>query len=78
MLKIKDLSVLEEHGFKRKQSVYGYYYYIFSKEYWNAWLVVYEEKKWLSIEVDDDINDICDECLDKFYELIQAGLVEKV
>ena len=78
MLKIKDLSALEEHGFKRKQSGDGYYFYNFSKEYWNAWLVVYEGNKCLTIEVDYDINDICDECLDKIYDLIKDGIVEKV
>jgi Fe2+ or Zn2+ uptake regulation protein len=78
MLKIKDLSVLEEHGFLEKTDQYGYYYYIYSEENWDACLIVYEEGKWLTIETDYDIDDICDECLDKLYDLIKLGLVEKV
>ena len=78
MLKIKDLSVLEEYGFEKKTNEWFVEYYRFPKEYCGSWLTIYPITKIINIELDYDITDVADICLDKIYELIQAGLVEKV
>ena len=78
MLKIKDLSFLEEHGFEKKTHEWFVEYYRFPKEYCGSWLTIYPITKIIEIELDYDIKDVSYICLDKLYELIQAGLVDKV
>ena len=78
MLKIKDLSVLEEYGFEKQTCEFVGEYYRFPKEYCGAWLTIYQITKTINIELDYDITDVADICLDKIYELFQKGLVEKV
>ena len=78
MLKIKDLSVLEEHGFEKRTGEFVGEYYRFPKEYCGSWLTIYPITKIIEIELDYDIKDVSYICLDKLYELFQKGLVEKV
>ena len=78
MLKIKDLSVLEEHGFEKKTNEWFVEYYIFPEDYCGSWVTIYPITKAINIELDYDITNVSDICLDKIYELFQKGLVEKV
>lgn len=80
MLKIKDnvdLKELEKYGFKNvsyKNYVYKPKVDIDLNEIW----VDGDTKKIHIIDCDSDVGYIVDENLDKLFELIQAGLVEKV
>ena len=80
MLKIKDnidLEELKKFGFKKAKSTGGdiYYYPV----YWNYGLyieVTVNVDRTISLDVNDE--DFSSEDIDIFYDLIQAGLVEKV
>ena len=79
MLKIKDnvdLKELEKYGFRNvsyKNYVYTPKVDIDINEIW-----VDDTKKIDIIDCDRDVGHIVDENLDKLFELIQNGLVEKV
>lgn len=80
MLRIKDnvdLTILEKYGFKNvsyKNYVYRPKVDIDLNEIW----VDGDTKKIHIIDCDSDVGHIVDENLDKLFELVQAGLVEKV
>ena len=77
MLKIKDsvdLKELEKFGFKEDKQTY---YYSIASNYGNdVELRVWKEDRTLLLEV--DYEEFFTEDIDVFYDLIEAGLVEKV
>ncbi len=80
MLKIKqevDLKELEKFGFKNV----SYKNYVYTPKVdidLNEIRVDSDTKKIYITDSDSDVGHIVDENLDKLFELIQAGLVEKV
>lgn len=84
MLKIKDsveLSELEKFGFERSKSCEAYYKDILSNTLHKGYSIVvyiYTKTRKIEIEFDTDILIITDVPVDLIFDLIQAGLVEKV
>lgn len=83
MLKIKDnvdLKVLEKYGFRHCQTSMEKYFYTYYLD--NEFdLTIYEQDKILRLgycPIDDTGSYADTNYLDKLYDLIQAGLVEKV
>ena len=80
MLKIKDnvdLNELEKIGFKKTKSTGGeIYYYPITWNYGLYIEVVVNIDRTISLDV--NYEDFSSEDIDIFYDLIQAGLVEKV
>lgn len=77
MLRIKDsvdLKELEKFGFKEFKKIYSY---SIASNYGNAVeLSVWKEDRTIALVV--DYEEFFTEDIDVFYDLIQAGLVEKV
>lgn len=80
MLKIKDnvdLKQLEKFGFKKTKSTGGdIYYYPIAWNYGLYIEVAVNVDRTISLDV--NYEDFSSEDIDIFYDLIQAGLVEKV
>lgn len=77
MLRIKDnvdLKELEKFGFKEFKQVY---FYTIASNYGNVVeLKVWKEDRTITLDI--DYEEFFTEDIDVFYDLIQAGLVEKV
>lgn len=81
MLKIKDnvdLKELEKFGFELDEDMGQYFYYGFTEPWCNSEIRIYakQESRKISIGFDSCVNP-CG-IHDKIYDLIQAGLVEKI
>lgn len=77
MLKIKDtvaLEELEKFGFTLYKDKHEEYYYV-GETYWGANITISDKRK---IEFNDEWWGDDFDIMDKLYDLIQAGLVEKV
>lgn len=84
MLKIKDnvdLKELEKFGFKKvKEYAYGYYF----KDFYNGFRIAICKPKYdhndreIFIDTIEELYDVIDEYNKVIFDLIQAGLVEKV
>jgi hypothetical protein len=84
MLKIKDnvdLKELEKFGFKKtKEYAYGYYFKDID-DYFRIAICkpIYEHKdREIFIDTIGDLDDVIDDYNNVIFDLIQAGLVEKV
>lgn len=78
MLKIKDSVDLKEISTGvircgKEISIYKLY-----EEEYGSYIDVYADERRVVVENEYDIVDISDKCLDKLYDLIKLGLVEKV
>ena len=79
MLKIKDsvdLKELEKFGFEEEEN--NYFYYGFTRPDCNSEIRMYVDKKDRTITTGFDMYVAEDKIHDKIYDLIQAGLVEKM
>lgn len=81
MLKIKDkvdLKELEKFGFELDEDMGQYFYYGFTEPSCNSEIRIYVEKgsRKISTGFDRCVNPY--KIHDKIYDLIQAGLVEKI
>lgn len=78
MLKIKDNVNLNEIATRVVRCENDLEIYILYEEKYGSYIDVYSNSRNIVVENEYDIVDISDNCLDKLYDLIQSGLVEKV
>ena len=81
MLKIKDsvdLKELEKFGFEYDEDINCYFYYGFTRANCNSEIRMYIDKKNKTITTGFDMYVHEGKIHDKIYDLIEAGLVEKV
>ena len=78
MLKIKDNVNLNEIATRVVRSENDLEIYILYEEEYGSYIDVYSNSRNIVVENEYDIVDISDNCLDKLYDLIQSGIVEKV
>lgn len=81
MLKIRDnvdLDELEKFGFEYDEDINQYFYYGFTRADCNSEIRMYVDKKDRIITTGFDVYVHEGKIHDKIYDLIQAGLVEKV
>lgn len=78
MLKIKDNVNLNEIAARVVRCENDLEIYILYEEKYGSYIDVYADERRVVVENEYDIVDISDKCLDKLYDLIKLGLVEKV
>ena len=78
MLKIKDNVNLNEIATRVVRCENDLEIYILYEEQYGSCIDVYSNSRNIVVENEYDIVDISDNCLDKLYDLIQSGIVEKV
>ena len=78
MLKIKDNVNLNEIATRVVRCENDLEIYILYEEQYGSYIDVYSNLRNIVVENEYDIVDISDNCLDKLYDLIQSGIVEKV
>ena len=78
MLKIKDNVDLNEIATRVVRCENDLEIYILYEEEYGSYIDVYSNSRNIVVENEYDILDISDKCLDKLYDLIKLGLVEKV